>query len=76
MNKHFSELLNFMIPKVGDGLSGSYVWKSDQHSRTLEKKFLTFLEICLYNDAHAELATYQSDSGSFLYQLIFISLIY
>jgi len=70
MNKYFSELLNFMIPKVGDGLSGSYVWKSDQHSQTLEKKFLTFLEICLHNDVHAELETYQSNSGSFLYQLL------
>lgn len=70
MNRYFAELLDFMIPKIGNGLSGSYVWKSDQDSYALEARFLTSVEIRLLNEVQVELAVHGSSPGSYVYQLL------
>lgn len=70
MNRYFTELLNYMIPKIGVDLSGSCVWKSDQHGSILEEKFLIFLDISLNHDVQAELAINQSNSGSLIFELL------
>lgn len=70
MNDTFKHLLDFMIPQLVDGISGSYVWQSSFTEMKLEERFSVLLKSNIQEPLIESPTLSMGKSGCFVYDFV------